>query len=332
MDAWKGSSRFAFYAESSVLAQPGTFIRPPIASINAQVFPEDDRSLQDSIQTLQGLHKFLSTNGQLRTAVEEMIHLGREIEAAYAALPAQHLFEKVQSLRARLLWLPISLFQRAESTSLDLLVIAHLYALGLAIDTSIPELNGAAFGTLTIVPIEEIDHKLCSSRSPTAQHSYQSQRIDDMMHFPRELASRSRFHQLSIVSTSEILQSGQQSPFDFQNLRIDSAPSTPGFPGTFPLFPNHSTEDLSMPPSPFLLQTYDVSPTSRRHSQIFDPSSRPTSIHDRRSFGGSSYGGGSPSCSPSYSPAPVFADEEQAFNFGRPVGYHGGFVTPTTWT
>ncbi|MCJ1475463.1 hypothetical protein MMC13_004125 [Lambiella insularis] len=330
MDAWKRTSRFALYVENSILPQPRTFNRPSVTSINVAAFSEDDRSLQDCIHTLQGLHKFLSANSQLRTCVEEIIHLGREIEAAYAALPARYLFEKLQSLRARLLWMPISLF-KAESFSLSLLVISHLYAMGLAIDTSIPELNGAAFGALTTALIDEIDHKLRSSGSPTAQHSYQDQRLEAMMHFPRELASRTRFHQLSVVTTSEVLQSDQQNPFEFQNLGINSTPSTPAFPGAYPLFSNPSTEDLNIPPSPFLLQTYSLSPISRRASQLNEHSSRPLSIHHRSSFGGSSYGGGSPSCSPSYSPAPTFADEEQAFHFGGRTGYHGGFVSPTVW-
>ncbi|MCJ1379760.1 hypothetical protein MMC17_002863 [Xylographa soralifera] len=333
MDTWKGNSRLALYVENNVLFQPRSFARPAVATTNVPLIPEDDRSLQHAIDTLQLVHKYLSTNHQLRACVEDVLQSAREIEGYSATIPAPQLFEKLQAFRSRLLWLPIALFKRAENFSLNLLVIAHLYAVGLAIDTSIPELNGAAFGVLVTAPIEEIDRKLRFSHSPTTQEVYHPQ-IADLMQFPRELASRNRFYHLSVGSLSDTLQPGPQSPFGFQNLRIDSAPGTPGFPGTFPMFSNRSTEDLSVPPSPFLLhQSYNNSPTSQRHSQVYEKSTRPISIHEHRTYSGSSFTGGSPAYSPSYSPAPTFVEDEHNYNFEESsADYHGGFVTPTIWT
>ena len=333
MDAWKANSTLALYAEKNVLCQPRSFARPPMATTTVPLLPEDDRSLQEAISILQVVHKYLSTNHQLRACVEDILQSAREIESFSATVPAPQLFERLQSFRSRLLWLPIALFNKAENISLSLLVIAHLYAVGLAIDTAIPELNGAAFGVLVTAPIEEIDCKLRSSHSPTNQETNHSQ-LADMMKFPRELASRTRFHHQSAISLSDTLQSGLQSPFGFQNLRIDSAPGTPGFPGTFPMFMNRSTEDLSVPPSPFLLhQSYSNAPTSQRYSQGYEQSPRPISIHEHGTYSGSSFTGGSPAYSPSYSPAPTFVEDEHSYNFDEPSAeYHGGFVTPTIWT
>ncbi|MCJ1435635.1 hypothetical protein MMC27_005010 [Xylographa pallens] len=333
MDAWKGNSALALYVENNVLSQPRSFARPSAATTNVPLLPEDDRSLQQAIDTLQLVQKYLSTNHQLRACVDDLLQSAREIEGDSAKIPAPQLFEKLQAFRSRLLWLPIALFKRAENLSLNLLVIAHLYAVGLAIDSSIPELNGAAFGVLVTAPIEEIDRKLRFSQSPTSQQTNHPQ-IADMMQFPRELASRTRFYHLSLVSLSDALQPGPQSPFGFQNLRIDSAPGTPSFPGTFPMFSNRSTEDLSVPPSPFLLhQSYNNSPTSQRHSQVYEQSARPMSIHENRTYSGSNFTGGSPAYSPSYSPAPTFVEDEHNYNFEESsADYHGGFVTPTIWT
>ena len=333
MDAWKGNSRLAPYVESNVLSQPRSYTRPSAATTNVPLLPEDDRSLQQAIETLQLVQKFLSTNLQLRPCVEDILQSARDIEGYSAKIPAPQLFEKLQAFRSRLLWLPIALFQKDENFGLNLLVIAHLYAVGLAIDSSIPELNGAAFGVLVTAPIEEIDRKLRFSQSPTVQQTNHP-RIADMMQFPRELASRTRFYHLSLVSLSDVLQPGPQSPFGFQNLRIDSAPGTPGFPGTFPMFSNRSTEDLSVPPSPFLLhQSYNNSPTPQRHSQVYEQSTRPMSTHENRTYSGSSFTGGSPAYSPSYSPVPTFVEDEHHYNFEESsADYHGGFVTPTIWT
>ena len=332
MDAWKGNSTLALYVENNVLFQPRSFARPSLATTNVPLLPEDDRSLEQAIDTLELVHRYLATNHQLRACVEDVLQSAREIEGYAATIPAPLLFERLQAFRYRLLWLPIALFKKAEDFSLNLLVIAHLYAVGLAIDTSIPELNGAAFGVLVTASIEEIDRQLRFSRSPTAQQMCHPQNTD-MMQFPRELASRNRFYHQSVVSLPDTVQPSPQSPFGFQNLRIDSAPGTPGFPGTFPLYSNRSTEDLSVPPSPFLLhQSYNGSPTSQRHSQAYEQSTRPVSIHEHRTFSGSSFHGGSPAYSPVYSPAPTVVEDEHSYNFEESsADYHGGFVTPTIW-
>ena len=336
MDAWRHNSRLADYVQSHVVPQPRAFAPTPLGSYNAPPLPEDDRSLQESIRTLGLLQEHFPGNHPLRAYVDDILDTAVEIDFSCARMPAQLLFEKLQTFRARLLWMPVSLAQGAEKSSLNLLVIAHLYAVGLSVDSSIPELNGAAFGALTAGPIEEIDRRLRRSHSPNFQSSYESARLDGMMQFPRQIAVRNRYRLSTMNQTSDVLSSGQQSPYGFQNLRIGSAPTTPGFPPSYPTFANGSTEDLSVPPSPFLLQNYNPSPPSPRHSQHFERTSRSGSMNiniDRRRFSGT-HPGDSPAYSPAYSPALTFPEDDYRFAFGESAtsGYHSGLVSPTIWT
>jgi len=336
MDAWRNKSRLADYVQSHVVPPPRSFVPTPIGSCSAPPLPEDDRSLQDSIHTLGLLQEYFPTNHPLRAYVDDIFEAAREIDICSARMPAHLLFEKLQAFRARLLWMPVSFAQRVENSTLNLLVIAHLYAVGLSIDSSIPELNGAALGALTAGPIEEIDHRLQRSHSPNFQPSFESARLESMMQFPRQIAARNRYRLSTINRASEVPSSGQQSPFGFQNLRIGSAPTTPGFPPTFPTFNNRSTEDLSVPPSPFLLQNYNA-PPSPRHSQHFERTSRSGSLNiniGRRSFSVTQPTLDSPAYSPAYSPALTFPDDDYRFAFGESSasGYHSGLVSPTIWT
>lgn len=336
MEAWRHSSRLADFVQSHVVPQPRAFVPTPMGSYNAPPLPEDDRSLQDSIRTLGLLQEYFPSNHPLRAYVDDILGTAVEIDICYARMPAQLLFEKLQTFRARLLWMPVSLAQGAENSSLNLLVIAHLYSLGLSVDSSIPELNGAAFGALTAGPIEEIDRRLRRSHSPNFQSSFESARLDSMMQFPRQIAARNRYRLSTINQASDVLSSGQQSPYGFQSLRIESAPTTPGFPPKFPTFANRSTEDLSVPSSPFLLQTYNSSPSSPHHSQHLERVSRSGSMNiniDRRRFSGN-HQGDSPAYSPAYSPALTFPDDDYMFAFGESSasGYHSGLVSPTIWT
>lgn len=337
MDAWRNNSRLADYVQSHVVPPPRSFVPTPMGSYNAPPLPEDDRSLQDSIHALGLLQEYFPANHPLRAYVDDVFEAARDIDICSARMQAHLLFEKLQTFRARLLWMPVSLAQGFENSDLTLLVIAHLYAVGLSIDSSIPELNGAALGAFTTGPIEEIDRRLRHAHSPNFQPSFESTRLDSMMQFPRQIAARNRYRLSTISRASEVLSSGQQSPHGLQNLRIGSTPTTPGFPPTFPTYNNRSTEDLSVPPSPFLLQNYNPSPSSPRHSQHFERTTRAGSMNisiDRRSFSVPHPNLDSPAYSPAYSPALTFPGDDYRFAFGESSasGYHSGLVSPTIWT
>ena len=277
----------------------------------APVLPEDDHSLQEAIAALQHLLAYLRHNVGLHQYVEELLLFAQEIEMCSRTMRGEQIFEKLQRLRSRLLWSPISLLKTQDRTSMNFVTIAHLYALAMAVDASLPELNGASFGALAAAPMDDVERRV---RFSSPQSFDSSSAMDELMIFPCQIANKTRqargiFDQLS---QQESLNPGQQSPYGFQNLNIESGPTTPNFPPTFPIFAaNISAEylTLSVPPSPFL-HSFVPQATSRRHSALVESRSpRPSSMNfsDRRSFSGFSslgHGGESPAYSPAaYSPA-----------------------------
>ena len=329
MDTWKEGSRLATMVENDIIFHPSILIQQPQVTISgAPMMADDDVSLEQSIQALQQLCTYLQNDVSLCQRAEQILHSAQEIRTCSAILRHEQLFEKLQALRTCLLWMPISLMQSNDIRSVDILVLAHLYAVALAVDASIPELGGALLGRFTLGCIEEIDRKIRHDHSVTRQNGIGNQ--ETMMHFPRYIALRARSQRAPSMRGPEHLAPGQQSPYGFQNLHVNSAPSTPGFPPTYPMYAAQSFEDLSVPPSPFL-QSY-TSTTVRRHSQRVEQSPQPSSLtsYEHSSFGGFRQGTGSPAYSPAGSPG--FLDDEAGWRYGDSSGYSGGFVAPTIWT
>ena len=317
MSPWTETTPMARFIQNEVIAGPPTF--------NALGFlGEDDTSLAQAIQALQGLCGRLSNNSPLRIWTEEVLRSCSEIQAYSAKVQPSQMFDRVQALRSAVLWIPFKIMQNAREIGVfELVVIAHLYAAAFAVDASIPEFQGAALGRLVTRQLRELGAYIGQFYVSTD---------DPLIHFPGAMIAKGVPQQAYPLHSSENLGSGQQSPYGLQNLNLGSAPSTPGFPERFPMLSTHSTEDLSVPGSPFL-SNYAGTPSHRQ--SLIEHSPRPGSItsHGRRSF--SPVAWSARGDSPAYSPAmPVWqGEDEQGSLFAEPAAaYTGGFVPPTIWT
>lgn len=303
----------------------------------------DDESLLLATGTLQRLSARLSKTHPLFRRLKEILEFTKEIQSCSATMQSDQLFEKLQPLRAWLFWMPVALIWQASGNEIDsseMILLAQLYTIALAIDSSIPELGGAALGSLTVGPTRQIDNKIHNSRGSSAMCSSD---LDEMMQFSRLLIARCRLEDRPGQDSRPSQTRVPHSPYGFQNLAIGSQPSTPsfapgtpvglspvtsGFSGTFPAVASHSLEDLSAPVSPFLRYS---SPTSRPHSQLLEASPRVSEASlENPSNSAFSVKGESPAYSPRY------LDDEPVFSFGGnspgySPGYSGGFVAPTLW-
>ena len=311
----------------------------------------DDDSMFQAMNALHRLSARLPNVHPLAPRLHEIIDFAQDFQSCSTAMQSKHLFEKLQPLRAWLFWMPVNLVKANDMGSSAMVLLAQLYTLSLAIDSSIPELKGAALGSLTVQAIEQIDTKLRYKQGFPIGIEMNPSDLDELMQFSRMTAARS---QLALQSVSAQIkledidsQLGAQSmpprsPYAFRPLSIGSQPGTPnypppgtpGFSSTPPMLPTHSFEDLSHPPSPFL--HYD-SPVSPRHSQLLESSPRPHSLSfDNRSLSGYelSLKGESPAYSPAaYSPGFVPDPEEETWAFvANSPAYSAGSVPRHVYT
>ena len=321
MSSWKHISRFSLYIEDHP-----AFFSPQ--SMQGTSISFDDESLFLANESLHRLSARLPNVHPLAQRLHEILNFAQDFQSCSTSMQSSQLFEKLQPLRARLFWMPVTLVKANDMGSSAMVLLAQLYTLALAIDSSIPELSGAALGSLTAHAIEQIDTKLRYNQAITVRAEMSLSDLDELMHLPRLMLAR---HQITVQSKlgqsrrEEAFVQGttppqrQHSPYSFHHSSMGTQPGTPdypppGYPSTPPMPPNHNFDDLSHPPSPFLhYGTMGSNPYSQS-------SPRPNSLSfDNRSLSGYEYSlrGDSPAYSPSsYSPGFIANSDEDAWVFG----------------
>ena len=295
----------------------------------------DQESLLLAADALQRLASSPPKSNRLCQCLAEISEFTHEIQAFGATMRSEQIFDKLQSLRAWLFWLPVTLVHAERIDDTDLVLLAQLYTVALAVDSAFPELGGASLGSLTADAIEQIDSKLRYRQSSRSSRNQNPAEVDELMQCCRMMLAKFRLESAQHQDAPQMqLHGSPQSPYGFQHLSLGSQPGTPGLapstpgwaPGTpagypsaglagnFSLIPNHSLEDLSVPASPFLRYS---APVSRRHSGLIEPTSRPEDLcFDNQSLSAFSFGGDSPAYSPG------FYDDDQYFQYrGHSPGY-----------
>ena len=292
----------------------------------------DQESLIIAADALQRLRALPPKSPGLYRCLAEISDFTHEIQAYGATMRSEQIFEKLQSLRAWLFWLPVALVHAERIDDADLILLAQLYTVALAVDSSFPELGGASLGSLTVNAIEQIDSKLRYRQSTRSSRNQNPADLDELMQCTRMMLGKFKLESAQRQEAPQMqLHGSPQSPYGFQHLNLGSQPGTPGLapstpgwaPGTpagypsglggsFSLMPNYSLEDLSVPASPFLQYS---APASRRHSGLIEPRLDELSF-DNQSLSAFSFGGDSPAYSPG------FVDQDQYFQYrGHSPGY-----------
>ena len=323
MRPWKDRSSFVEYIETHGALLSRNRMLPSALAFGSSGLLDGNTFLPQAVSALRQMLAGHRRERALSQRYEDLLRFTQDIQNGSATMQVDQLFEQLRPLRAWLFWLPVATIQAEEVSIHDMVFLAHLYGVASAVDASIPELGGASLGVVAAQHIEELDQRIRRVQGSSRLGEDFAAILNNSMQFPRAMASNNT---LQKAIGSDLPHPGQQSPYGFQHLTIGSQPGTPGFPGSFPLLPTHSLEDLSIPASPF--QHTFSGPTSRRQSQLLEASSWP---------GGAAFDNRSPSTfsfredSPAYSHGSF--DDEQAFAVGGPgSGYSGGCVVPSIWT
>lgn len=326
MSPWKHESKFATFIDSN----PRFFS----SSMRPTALPLDQGSLLLAGDALQRLRASPPKSPELYQCLVEVSEFTNDISTYGATMRSEEIFAKIQCLRSWLFWLPVALVHAERIDDSDLILLAQIYTVALAVDSSFPELGGSSLGSLTADAIEQIDNKLRYRQSSRMSRKQNSAELDELMQCSRMMLAKFRLEPTQHQEAPHMqLHGSPQSPYGFQQLNLGSQPGTPGLapstpgwaPGTpagypsglagsFSLMPNYSLEDLSVPASPFLQYS---APVSRRHSGLIEPTGRLDDLSfDNQSLSAFSFGGDSPAYSPG------FLDQDQYFQYrGHSPGY-----------
>ena len=331
MAPWKHLSRFSTFLST----------HPKFFSPNSAIIPLDDQALVMGKHALIQLAQRLPNVHPLAQRLQEILRFAEDFQFSSKSMQSEEIFAKLQPLRSWLFWMPVTLVKANDMSSSAMVLLAQLYTLAQAIDSSIPELSGAALGSLSVQAVEQLDRKLCAKLSMALPGEMSGSDLDHLMQFSRFTVAQNRLEEAQEVLS--VRGDRQGSPYSFHRLSVGSQPGTPnypppGSPGMLNPWQSSSLEDLSIPPSPFL--NYGA-PVSRRHSGLVENSPMPSEhsfehSFDNRSLSAYDFQGDSPAYSPAaYSPAflPELPDDDWNFEV-NPQDYTGteGFVSPALWT
>lgn len=332
MTTWFDSSVFASFIE----AHPGFFLPRPLVSSSPFT---DDQTLISAIEGLQRLLRRLAQHATLARPLQELLDFAHAVKSCSATMQCEAIFMRLQPLRARLFWTPVTLLSVDSIGGIDLILLAQLYTVALAVDFSLPELRGAALGSLTARRIDDIDQRLHYDFLPQVQSTTVLSHavIEEAMQFPRSLAAWYRHETTLTPIQAQRQKFGHQGLYNVTRTSISTL-DTPGYPSDtqpgfpvsfatgFPLSVNRSAENLSTPASPF---SHFGTLSSRHQSHLIDASPNPWEEipFDSRSDRGYGYHGGSPAYSSSF-----HEDDLSTGLLGHsPASYPGEFVAPLMW-
>lgn len=166
MDSWKHESQFVdFIAESSTFPTAPSSPGPDHRSSQPQ--KEDLDAFQSTLEQIQKVEAHLKhrTEGSMRIDTTQIQNLASFLKGSRKispTLPISQQFERLRSLRDWLFWMPVGYLQSYQCSPDSLVAIAHLYTVALLMERMFPEIGSAYFGSLSLVPIEEIARRLMS--------------------------------------------------------------------------------------------------------------------------------------------------------------------------
>lgn len=190
MEEWKYESLFTdFITESCTFptapASPSPEHRP------SQPRKDDLVAYERTIDQLMKVEAHLRNHNEDNTQMQHLIGFLRSNGKMIATLPVDKQFDRLQTLRSWLFWMPIRSLENFQGAPNSLVVIAHLYTVALLMERLFPDIGAAYFGSLSIIPVEEIARRLMAIGGSTSAR-IEAQTPLTLMEFPIDTVTEFR--------------------------------------------------------------------------------------------------------------------------------------------
>lgn len=157
-----------------------------------QTIPDENRdkaAVNHVFHRLNARRAFFSGLSEEAVVFDQLISF---VSGLYETIPVfseEDQFQVLQPLRTWLFFLPINfLGRRGRSEVHSMVLLAHFYAVALAIEPLFPAVGAAYLGTMSVGPIQQIDRNLQSYfHTSTIERQGIFKEALDLMDFPREM-------------------------------------------------------------------------------------------------------------------------------------------------
>ncbi|KAF2843736.1 hypothetical protein M501DRAFT_925839 [Patellaria atrata CBS 101060] len=318
MQQWRHESIFAKYVTEHAAIPTQNFTNVNSHPTTPETHREHQNTLQHVLEAIQRLKPYVSNQGQEGRWLEQLKSYVERLRSSNPPQTSMEQFNQLYPLRKWLFWVPISLLSSSRNDINVLIVLAHFYAVALALEPLFPDVGTAFCANVALTPLEEVINILDSSLQATAGFGQSNPASIMLMEFPRESAINFRSRKEWSVQQIQSIPAIPQAPYGLDSINIDFS--------SLPMQDYNYGPSLSpaFAPSPLQL-TPSTNMVSGQRSPYLEV---PYSTID--AFQVSAYS--TPLTSPSI-PALGYAQEEQMYGHGMAFGFSGGFVaTPTIWT
>ncbi|KAI9849154.1 MAG: hypothetical protein M1837_005384 [Sclerophora amabilis] len=327
IDAMQEWSQDSVLAE--VIAEQTIFPRAPPSPVPldphriSEPRQEDVIMLQQVYSALRKLETFVSENLEESKRVDELMSLVRKLRLHLPVHSAAEQFKLLHPLRGWIFWLPISLLQCMKDEPSVLVIIAHFYAVALAVEPLFPEVGSAYFGSMSLRPIEEIMQSLTAMQA-SAKVLQDLQIPLSLMEFPLEMVASFR-GRMGWIQEQEVETFDpphqNQIYYGLENIDLSGGAASPQYAPSIRFgFHHDNTQLQSTPP---MASSLGGGPSALASSSPFGLGS-PSALG--ASLGGYSPGGYSSVRGPSS--VLGFIEEGDEYQYGPPpLHFTGGFVT-----
>ncbi|OJJ45713.1 hypothetical protein ASPZODRAFT_133578 [Penicilliopsis zonata CBS 506.65] len=358
---WKQESDLARFLESQrALAIPAVTAGYPSPQ-------EDPAHLDQTIAALQNVQKQVGHNQEHYRRLEDLLDFVRRFRRDLPMQTPETAFERMQTLRQWLFWLPPAMLRGGDSDMAALPVLAQFFGIGVALDRVVPELGGAYLAPLSIGPADDM-YRIVVSRSSSDPFNPEIQHSLALMDLPRHIVAqhKNRLH-WSPRPSIDPYSPASSSPYPALHDYGVAPPSTSSPSSTSPTYatyasPGQSPPPVAVPSSPFpvvgnYVTTTTAAAPAAAPSQAYYPPPSPQLLTQLRTTRADLSGyhhhhgqAGTLPRSPVYSP--TYVDDMFCGGVprvdGTPLGsnmglYHthspeshaipsGGLMTPELWT
>lgn len=319
MQPWRHESMFADYIAEHSPMPTKNFMNPISSPVSAQARREHLAILTDISNSLQRLQPYLNRHDQESKWVDQLRGYIERLRVSNSAQTAEDQFGQLYALRKWLFWVPISLLAAKRGDVTVLVVLAHFYATGVALEPLFRNVGSVFCANLALGPLEEIIQIVQSYQDPA--YDQRTHAISYLIQYPSDMASsyktRRDWTRQQVADGSPV----QQPPYGLESLNVEIQNQIAQYSYGQSLSPAFAPSPLTFIPSGMASgQTSPYLEVPRTTMEAF-----PTTSYV------------SPLGSPATVPPTYSVPEEHVFSFstpmGMPMGYHpSGFVATPIWT
>jgi hypothetical protein len=265
-----------------------TPVTPTFSSSNSpsqHMRPEDLVHLDRVTTALHELRARLANNDELSHHVVQLLNFLQKLREDFPLQAPEEAFERLQKLRSWLFWLPPAMFRSQEGISDQgaFAVLAHFFAVALALDPLFPEIGGAYLGSMSVPPVEEMRRILLARTTAHPQESGPQIALA-LMETPVQMCGEYKAKQQYLASQQQQSEPYRGSPRrEFAGPALASTPELPPanlFSNTSPM---QSPGNLGVPGSPYFSGPTQQSRSVPQFGPNRSPGPRPQVMAEQRS-------------------------------------------------